>query len=55
MTATLIGKTALVTGGASGIGRAIVEAFTARGTRAIAADINQERAADLAGQLGYTR
>lgn len=53
MTATLIGRTVLVTGGASGIGRAIVEAFAKRGARAIVADINEERAADLASQVGH--
>ena len=37
----------------AGIGRAIVEAFAKRGARAIVADINEERAADLAGQVGH--
>jgi galactitol 2-dehydrogenase len=45
-------KVALVTGGARGIGRAIVEAFAERGARIIVADIDEERAADLALQIG---
>jgi NAD(P)-dependent dehydrogenase (short-subunit alcohol dehydrogenase family) len=45
-------KVVLVTGGARGIGRAIVEAFAERGARIIVADIDEERAAGLALQIG---
>src|SRR5579859_5003222 len=44
----LDGKTALITGGASGIGRAIVLSFARHGARVICADINQKKAAELA-------
>jgi len=44
----LNGKTALITGGASGIGRAIVLSFARHGARVICADINQEKAAEVA-------
>src|SRR6516162_4204254 len=44
----LDGKTALITGGASGIGRAIVLSFARHGARVICADINQEKAAEVA-------
>ena len=44
----LDGKTALITGGASGIGRAIVLSFARQGAHVICADINQERAAVVA-------
>jgi len=43
----LDGKTALITGGASGIGRAIVLSFARHGARVICADINQEKAAEV--------
>jgi NAD(P)-dependent dehydrogenase (short-subunit alcohol dehydrogenase family) len=45
-------KVALVTGGARGIGRAIVEAFAERGAKIVVADIDDERAAGLATQIG---
>ena len=53
MTATQGGRTVLVTGGASGIGRAIVEAFAEQGDRAIVADIDEERAAGVAAHVAH--
>lgn len=48
----LTGATALVTGGASGIGLAIVETFVAAGARVVAADLDADGLADLAERLG---
>ncbi|RMQ43425.1 hypothetical protein ALQ04_02084 [Pseudomonas cichorii] len=45
------GKTALVTGGAQGIGRAIVEAFASRGAHVIIADLDLEKAQALTAEL----
>jgi 2-hydroxycyclohexanecarboxyl-CoA dehydrogenase len=44
----LDGKTALITGGASGIGRATVLTFARHGARVICADINNAKAAEVA-------
>lgn len=44
----LDGKTALITGGASGIGRAIVFLLGRQGARVICADVNQSKAAEVA-------
>lgn len=44
----LDGKTALITGGASGIGRATVLSFARHGARVICADINETKASDVA-------
>lgn len=45
-------KTALVTGGASGLGEACVRRFVDQGARAIIVDLNAERGAALAAELG---
>ncbi|MDZ8172264.1 3-hydroxybutyrate dehydrogenase [Microbacterium xanthum] len=49
---TLAGKSALVTGGASGIGLACAEAFAARGADVTIADLNADAAAETADRLG---
>jgi len=46
----IAGKTAIVTGGASGIGAAIVAAFAAKGVRVAVLDLNAGAAADAAAR-----
>jgi 3-oxoacyl-[acyl-carrier protein] reductase len=48
----LQGKTALVTGGASGFGAGIVRKFVAEGARVAIADINAGAAEAFASELG---
>jgi NAD(P)-dependent dehydrogenase (short-subunit alcohol dehydrogenase family) len=48
----LAGKVAVVTGGASGIGRATVEKFVAEGARVVIADVEADRGEALARALG---
>lgn len=50
--ARLEGKTAVVTGGASGIGRATVETFVREGARVVIADIQDDKGEALAHTLG---
>jgi len=45
-------KTAIVTGGASGLGMATVRALHGKGVRVVVADINQERGQSLTKELG---
>jgi NAD(P)-dependent dehydrogenase (short-subunit alcohol dehydrogenase family) len=52
VTMRLSGKTALVTGGASGLGLAICERFVAEGASVIIADIDVEAGKKLADDLG---
>ncbi len=50
----LSGRTALVTGAASGIGRAIAERFVADGAEVIAVDRDSDGLATLAAEIGVT-
>lgn len=52
MTQLLSGKTAIVTGAASGIGRASAEAFVAEGARVVLADVNDDAGLEITRALG---
>lgn len=51
-TSDFVGKRALVTGAASGIGREIAVRLAARGARVLAADIGKEGLATLGAEAG---
>ena len=50
----LDGKTAIVTGAASGFGAGIARAFAAEGARVMVADLNGDGAQDVADEIGGT-
>ena len=50
----LEGKTAIVTGAASGFGAGIARRFAAEGAHVVVADLNGEGADDIAGRIGGT-
>jgi 3-hydroxybutyrate dehydrogenase len=51
VTPALAGRTALVTGGASGIGRAVARRLAALGARVTIADIDEGRAGSVAAEI----
>lgn len=51
MSGRLEGKTAIVTGGGSGIGRAIAQGLAAEGARVCVSDLNGDRAESVASEL----
>ena len=52
MDGSLAGKVSVITGGASGIGRALAEAMLAKGMQVMIADIEADRLAQVAAELG---
>jgi 3-oxoacyl-[acyl-carrier protein] reductase len=52
MTLQLDGKIAIITGGASGFGEAMVQLFAANGARVVIADLDAERAGSVAARVG---
>lgn len=52
MAGRLTGKIALITGGASGVGRAAVEMFVAEGAQVVITDLNSSAGEALAAELG---
>jgi 3-oxoacyl-[acyl-carrier protein] reductase len=48
----LAGQTAVITGGAQGLGLAIAERFVAEGARVVLGDVNLEETQVVAKQLG---
>lgn len=54
MTARVLGRVVLVTGGASGLGEAVVERLAAEGDRVIVADLDERRAQQVADNLVAT-
>lgn len=52
MAGELSGKVAIVTGGASGLGRAIAERFVEEGASVVVADVDAQRGEELASELG---
>jgi 3-oxoacyl-[acyl-carrier protein] reductase len=51
----LSGRVALVVGGASGIGRAIAEAYIQQGARTVIADLDGDRASSVARDIGASQ
>ena len=49
---SLDGRTAVVTGAASGIGLAVTEAFVAAGMNVVMTDLNEDALAEEAARLG---
>jgi NAD(P)-dependent dehydrogenase (short-subunit alcohol dehydrogenase family) len=52
VTGLLDGKVAVVTGAASGIGRAVVECFATHGARVVGGDIDDDRGCEMAATVG---
>jgi 3alpha(or 20beta)-hydroxysteroid dehydrogenase len=52
MTGVLLGRTAVVTGGACGIGRAVAKRFAREGARVVCVDIQVEALAETVAELG---